>query len=388
MLPNYIWLIIHRHIPFLAKRWLCCWFIRLWIVVPILKNVCVGDSSTHVDGNHIDEFLISERKLSSLCQCNLASMVPKTFFARRLPRPSMRTCEPIQLSWLLLWLQKLCWWFVVQWRLCLTFSWLHFCEFGFSDDISVEVLIQDRFFCSIWGCVAHSFSEWYMSQAVKCSGQWDIHHILFSWYAVPNESAWRCSDFWPHLFLFENVHKSQASAHMKMLQKWLPSMPGVVQRLANYWSHRSVVLGMDHQWACKHLPHLSKCGNVQHTSCGIDDHPIRTLDDCIQPGSEGRNQFLSDARWFYVFSEILGGVLKASICTKLHHFPAWLFLYKSLLFFEFLQGFWLVHQYVLICMPQQRWVAYIKCLWWLFPVDRICPSAHVVEAHLHEKSCA
>jgi len=55
----------------------------------------------------------------------------------------------------------------------------------------------------------------------------------------------------------------------------------------------------------------------------------------------------SDFRYFANFLMIL----TASICMKSTHLLAWLHSSKSLPFFEFLQGFWLVLQYVLIWMP-------------------------------------
>jgi len=52
--------------------------------------------------------------------------------------------------------------------------------FGFIDDISLNVLIQDRFICSIRCCALLPFSEYHILGAGKCSGQWIIYDVLLS----------------------------------------------------------------------------------------------------------------------------------------------------------------------------------------------------------------
>ena len=109
---------------------------------------------------------------------------------------------------------------VVQWLLHLTFGWLLLYGFGFGflDDISVEVLIQDRFVSSIRYCVPLSFSEYHISGAVKRPGQWIVYEVLLSRYALPTEYAGSGSVIQLLQFLFRNMDESQASEHTEMIQ--------------------------------------------------------------------------------------------------------------------------------------------------------------------------
>ena len=52
--------------------------------------------------------------------------------------------------------------------------------FGFLDDISVEVLIQYRFICSVQCRVPLSFSEYHISGAVKRLSQWVVYEVRHS----------------------------------------------------------------------------------------------------------------------------------------------------------------------------------------------------------------
>jgi len=222
MLTNCIYLVFHRRIPSLGERRLICCFVWLWID-PVL--VIVGDRSCSVDGNHIFKFLIFESQLCRLGQ--FASEVLVTTFGRRLPCNSKWHLKASQFSWLLLWLQRIWRWIVVQWLLSWTFSWLLldwlWCfrllgECRFYDDISVEVLVQDCFVCSIRYCVPLSFSEYHISGAVKRLGEWIVYGVLVSRYALPNEYA--DSGFvMQHLsFLIRNVDRSQATEHTEMFK--------------------------------------------------------------------------------------------------------------------------------------------------------------------------
>jgi hypothetical protein len=53
----------------------------------------------------------------------------------------------------------------------------------------VEVLVQDRFICSIWCDVPNPFSEYHILEAVKHLAQWIVYEVLPSQYAVGNEYA-------------------------------------------------------------------------------------------------------------------------------------------------------------------------------------------------------
>jgi len=114
------------------------------------------------------------------------------------------------------------------------FGWLLLSGFGFVDDNSVEVLVQNRFVCRIRCCVQLSFSEYPISGAVKRLGQWIVYEVLLSRYAVPNEYAGSGSVIQLLSFLFWNMDKRQASEHTEMLQNRRPPMRGVVRSLADY----------------------------------------------------------------------------------------------------------------------------------------------------------
>jgi len=195
----------------------------------------VGDRSCGVDGNDILEFLIFESQLCRLCQRILSSADPATIFGRRLPCISKWRLKASLFSWLLcLSLQRLPRWIVVQWLLRFTFCWLLLCGFGFGFlyDISVEVLVQDCFVCSIRYCVPLPFPGYHISGAVQRLGQWIIYKVLLRRYGVPNEYACSASIIQLLSFLFRNRDESQASKHTDMLQRWLPPMPGLVRSLA------------------------------------------------------------------------------------------------------------------------------------------------------------
>ena len=85
--------------------------------------------------------------------------------------------------------------------------------FGFLNDISIEVLIEDRFVCSVRCCIPLSFSEYHISGVVKGLGQRVVYKVLLSRYAVPNEYAGSGSVIQLVSFLFRNVDKSQVSEH-------------------------------------------------------------------------------------------------------------------------------------------------------------------------------
>jgi len=166
MLTNCIYLFFHRRIPFCRERRLRNCFVTGWID-PIL--VIIRDTSCSIDRNHNLEFLIFESQLCTLCQCIIPSAVSATMFSRRLPCVSNWCLKASQFSWLLLALRRILRWIIVYLLLCLTFSWLllnWLCGFrfllgrcGFHNDISVEVLIQHRFICSIQHCVPLSSAK-------------------------------------------------------------------------------------------------------------------------------------------------------------------------------------------------------------------------------------
>jgi hypothetical protein len=97
---------------------------------------------------------------------------------------------------------------------------MHLGGCAFHDDISIEVVVQDCFICSIRCCVLLSISEYHISGAVKHLGQWIVYEVLLSGYAVPNEYSGCGSEIQLVLFLFLNIHKGQALEHMEMLQQW------------------------------------------------------------------------------------------------------------------------------------------------------------------------
>jgi len=101
----------------------------------------------------------------------LSSEIPVTLNAARNAR---------QYSWLVLCLWRIRRWIVLKWLLCLRSrtsicGWQHLCGFGFLDDISVELLSQDRSVCCIQCCVPLSFSEYYISGVVNCLG----HRVVY-----------------------------------------------------------------------------------------------------------------------------------------------------------------------------------------------------------------
>jgi hypothetical protein len=143
---------------------------------------------------------------------------------------------------------------MVQWFLRLTFGtfisgWLFLCGFRLLDDISIEVLIQDRIVCNIRCCIPLSFSEYHILGAVKRPGQWVVYEVLLSPYAVPNEYTGSCSLMQLLSFLFWNLDKSQAFEQTEMIQRWplSGSMPGLVLSITNHCACRSAVLEIDHQ---------------------------------------------------------------------------------------------------------------------------------------------
>jgi hypothetical protein len=125
-------------------------------------------------------------------------------------------------------------------------AWLHLCGNGFLNDISVEVLVEDCFLCS-FGCgVPLSYTEYHITGAVKHLGQWIVYKVLLNRYAVPNEYVVSGSVIQHLSFLFGKVDKTEASEHTEMLQRSLAPVPGLVRSLADYRSHWSAVLEIDH----------------------------------------------------------------------------------------------------------------------------------------------
>jgi len=108
------------------------------------------------------------------------------------------------------------------------FGWLLCCGFGFRDDISVEVLVQDHFACSIRCCLHHSFSGYHISGVVNCLGQWIVYEVLLNQSAIRNEFAGSGSVTNLLSFLFQNVNENQVSEFTEMVQTWLPPMPGLI----------------------------------------------------------------------------------------------------------------------------------------------------------------
>jgi len=252
----------------------------------------VRDRSCSIDGNHIIEILIFKSQLCRLGQ--LTSAVSATIFGRWLPCISKLCLKASQFSWLVFRLRRIRRW-IVQWLLRLTFCCLLLYGFGFVflDDISVQVLVQDRIVCSIRCCVPLSFSEYHISGAVKRLGQWVIYEVLLSWYAVPNEYAGSGCVIQLLFFPFWNVHDSQASEHTGLLQRWLPSgsMPGLVRSPADYRSCWGAVLEIDCHWDCKCPVLLRKSGIVQHASYALHDRAVRPFDNSIKLRSVGRSCF-------------------------------------------------------------------------------------------------
>jgi hypothetical protein len=150
------------------------------------------------------------------------------------------------------------------------------------DHVSVEVLVQDRFVCSIQCCVPLPFPEYHVSGVVKRPGQWIVYKVLLSQYAVPNEYAGRGSGVQLLSFLFLNVDASQASEHTAMLYRWIPPIPGHIRSLAHYRSHRSAVLEIDLHRDCKRQFVLRKCGIVHHASYAFRDRAVRPFDNSIR----------------------------------------------------------------------------------------------------------
>ena len=59
-------------------------------------------------------------------------------------------------------------------------NWLRLCGYGYLNDISAEVLIQDHHICSIQCRILLFFTEYHMSEAVKHLGQWVVLNVLFA----------------------------------------------------------------------------------------------------------------------------------------------------------------------------------------------------------------
>jgi hypothetical protein len=77
--------------------------------------------------------------------------------------------------------------------------------FGFLDDISAEVLVQDRFITSIRCHLLPPFSEFHIWEAVQRIGQSIVYEVLLSHYAVPKNYAGRGFVIQLLMFLFRNV---------------------------------------------------------------------------------------------------------------------------------------------------------------------------------------
>jgi len=155
--------------------------------------------------------------------------------------------------------------------------------FGSFRDISVEVLLQDHFVCTMWLVVLLSFIEYTIPGPVMHVQQWVVHEELFCRYAVPNIYAGSYSIILHCSFLFWIMLESQASEYTKMLQRWLPfeSMPGLVTSRTVYRSYRSEVINMDPDWPYKYPILLVQSGIIQHASNVLHDCGISPFNDCI-----------------------------------------------------------------------------------------------------------
>jgi len=128
-------------------------------------------------------------------------------------------------------------------------------------------------------------------------------------------------------------------------------MPGLVQSVADYQFRWSVVLQIERHWDCKCPVLLWKSSIFQQALNMLHVRVVRHFEISISLNSEGRSGFHLYAFWFRVFCEFLEGILTVFICPKSLHIIARLILSRSPPFFQFLQFFWLVLQYLVICMP-------------------------------------
>jgi hypothetical protein len=99
------------------------------------------------------------------------------------------------------------------------FVWLLLSGFGFLDDISVEVLVQDCFICSIHCHVPLRFSEYLIAGAVKRLSLWIIYEVLCCRDAVPNECNGSPRRMQRLSYLIRKMDLKQTSKHSEMLQK-------------------------------------------------------------------------------------------------------------------------------------------------------------------------
>jgi len=298
ILTNCIGLCSYRHIPFVGERRLGCCFVMLWIVDAILT--IVQDHSCSVDSNQILEFHIFERQLHRVYQ--FASVIAATTCDQRLPCFSTWRFKASQLLWFHLCLWRIRRGIVVQWLLCFAFiisfsSWLLLCGIGSLEDIAGEVFVQDHFVRSIRCCVLLSFADYRLCRTVKRPGQWVIYYILLSRYALPNKYGGSCSEILLLLLLFQNAYESQTSEPTEIFQSWClsRSMRGLVQSLAEYWSHWSAVLETDQHWDCKCPVLHQKSGIIHHASYVLHNCAVHLCDNSIRLMSVGRGRSVKDS---------------------------------------------------------------------------------------------
>jgi len=274
--------------------------VRLWVVDPVLA--IVGDPRCRVDGNYIFLFLIFNSQFSRLSQIILPTTVPMSSFGSQLPCISKGHLKGSQFSCILHWLWKMRSVSIVQSLLCLMFrtfnsGWLLLCVFGFLDDNCIEVLIQDRFVCSIRCRCTAPFSEYNIFGVENCLGQSIGYVVLLSQHAIPNEYAGSSSVVQPHWYLRRNMHESQAFEHTKMFPKWLPLILGLIWGLANYRLYQNVVLEIDLHWDCNDpvLPRMS--GIFQYEWYALHNCAVRLFDNSISLQSVVCSRFLQDRFW-------------------------------------------------------------------------------------------
>jgi hypothetical protein len=158
MLTNCINRFIHRRIPFVGEWRLGCCFVPLGIDDSIL--MIVRDCSSSVHGNHILDFLIFESQFYSLppdpfqrgfgnyLQPAASTHIQVTSQGQPVVVTSSSASKKPEVIW-----RPMTPSFDIRLVASQGFG------FGFLNDISVEVVIQDRFVCSIRCCVHLSFSE-------------------------------------------------------------------------------------------------------------------------------------------------------------------------------------------------------------------------------------
>jgi len=234
------------------------------------------------------------------------------------------------------------------------FGWflLYGFQFGFPKDISIEVLIQDRFSCSIRRCVPLPVSEYYMLGVVKRLGQCIIYEVQLGRYAIWNECAGSGCVIRLLCSVCRNVVDRLATVRTEAMQNLRPPMPGILWGFTNYGSRCSAVLEIDCHTDCNFPVVLQRSGIIQQAWYAVHDRAVRLFNDCIRLRWIGCRRILYYALWLSAFCECLGGILTASICTKSLHLLPWLLSSQSLPFYEYVNGFRLALHNVLICMPR------------------------------------